>query len=239
MIPKVIWQTYRHHKLPPKAAAASESWRKLNPNWEYRFCSDEEICEFIDRNFGEEFKRVFHSMPLGVMKADIWRYAVLFKRGGVYADIDSTCIVPLDCWEINRESLLVALENSVHFCQWTLGAVPGQPALETVLRMIQRRAQAGIDTTYQHFVHHHTGPGVWTDALCEFLGLEGVSAIDIYQKYSKQAAQKGMRIFPAESFEQELVDHAFGSATYRKDGYVSWVAERKKLRGRRAQCTGE
>jgi mannosyltransferase OCH1-like enzyme len=124
----------------------------------------------------------------------------------------------------------VAVENPVHFCQWTVAASPGHPALGRALEIIEQRARAGSDTAYEHFVHRHTGPGVWTDAIREWLGLEGMSPTEIYQNYSNHAAERGIQILPAWSFERELVRHDFGSATYRGDGYASWVDERKRLK---------
>ncbi len=32
--------------------------------------------------------QVWQSYPLGVMRADMWRYAALFINGGIYADMD-------------------------------------------------------------------------------------------------------------------------------------------------------
>ena len=39
-------------------------------------------------SFDNETYTAYRSFPLGVMRADMWRYAVLYKRGGLYADVD-------------------------------------------------------------------------------------------------------------------------------------------------------
>ena len=32
------------------------------------------------------------------MKADIWRYCVIYKNGGLYTDLDTTCVIPIERW---------------------------------------------------------------------------------------------------------------------------------------------
>jgi hypothetical protein len=47
----------------------------------------------------KEFDRFLHklySFADKVTQADIWRYIVIYKYGGVYADMDSICKMPLD-----------------------------------------------------------------------------------------------------------------------------------------------
>lgn len=97
VIPKIIHQTYRDHNLPNEITIVVENLKKLNPDWEYRFYTDEDIIEYIKRNFNEEILRTYQSInPVyGAAKADFFRYLVLYREGGVYIDIKSTCIYPL------------------------------------------------------------------------------------------------------------------------------------------------
>jgi inositol phosphorylceramide mannosyltransferase catalytic subunit len=228
-IPKIIWQTYGTRRLTLEAKIASQSWKDLNPDWDYRFCDDAAIGEFMEREFGGELAQVFHMFPLGVMKADVWRYAVLYKYGGVYSDIDTTCLRPVSRWQLEWETLLISLENQVHFGQWTIAAAPGHAAMKAVLKLILQRARAGIDTSYEHFVHKHTGPGVWTDAICEVLGLPNKCAAEIYDWHRLAGQQHGIQILPPFGFQGWLVRHDFGSANY-GNGYKSWSKERELLR---------
>ena len=87
---------------------------------------------------GEEVHAVYKSFPVPVMRADFWRYAILYAFGGIYADIDVEALLPLEDWlppkaeerfwppKTNTSasptwsscSIVVGLENELHFCQW-------------------------------------------------------------------------------------------------------------------------
>jgi hypothetical protein len=237
-IPKIIWQTYRDEHLPSRGAEAVQSWKKMNPEWEYRFCTDPEILEFMNREFGGDLARIFASVPVGVMKADIWRYAILYKFGGLYADIDTTCLSPISWWELSWETLLVALENQVNFCQWTFAAMPQHPVLEKVLQLIVERGRGGIDPSYDHFVHWYTGPSVWTAAIAGVLGVAETRAETIYAKYRRSAESHGIQMVPARTFNGVLVSHAFGSVNYSAKEYVRWVDQSDDTKARARRLMG-
>ena len=41
---------------------------------------------------------LYDTVPLGVMRADIWRYSILYVNGGIYADWDVTNLTPIQKW---------------------------------------------------------------------------------------------------------------------------------------------
>ena len=47
----------------------------------------------MSRTLGAEMLAIYHSFPLGVMRADFFRYAMLLDQGGIYADVDTACKV--------------------------------------------------------------------------------------------------------------------------------------------------
>lgn len=46
-----------------------------------------------------------------------------------------------------------------------IASVPGHPVLASVIQLVLQRAAGGFDATFDHMVHKHTGPAVWTDAI--------------------------------------------------------------------------
>ena len=53
-----------------------------------RLQTDPEIDDFLRAHFNETEQKLFATIPLGVMKADAWRYLIIQQKGGLYADRD-------------------------------------------------------------------------------------------------------------------------------------------------------
>ena len=191
-IPKIIWQTYFTKDLPHQAQEASVTWRRQNYGYKYKLRDDADIEQYIVRRWNKKTYAFFKALPLGVMKADLWRYLILVTHGGIYSDIDSICCNPIVKWGIRvpadtKHILMLGVENESHFCQWTIAATPRHPAMKHVVKYIVDNWLAhGIDLTSPHFVHLTTGPAIWTDALCDYLDLQGKKASAIYEKYEAE-----------------------------------------------------
>jgi len=95
LIPKLLFQTCETAELPPGMKKATETWRSLNSEYEYRFFDDRSRRAFIDENFNEEVSEAYASCVPGAYRADIWRYCVLYIHGGVYVDAGMVCLEPL------------------------------------------------------------------------------------------------------------------------------------------------
>ena len=71
----------------------------------------------------------------------------------------------------------------------TIASAAGHPDLEKVLEMIIHRAENGFDTNDHEFVHVHTGPRIWTEALGSFFGFKAnVTPAEILHKAWKDRA---------------------------------------------------
>ena len=86
---KIIWQTHEweHSDLPEHFRAATMAWKNLNPTWEYKYVSARERADQV-KSFDYNLYK-FYVLADKVTQADIWRYIVVYKHGGVYADMDS------------------------------------------------------------------------------------------------------------------------------------------------------
>ena len=111
MIPKTIIQTYSTDKLPQAMQRATESWKLLNPNYNYVFFNDEMCRNFIKENFNKDVVKSFDCLIPGAFKADLFRYCFLYINGGVYTDIDNICMVPLSDI-INEEDRFVSVKDN-------------------------------------------------------------------------------------------------------------------------------
>ena len=95
-VSKIIWQTHepKYEDLPENFKKVAMTWKNLNPGWDYRYVDATSRADQV-RSYSEELYLFYKAMDL-VSQADLWRYIVVFQNGGFYADMDSTCIMPLD-----------------------------------------------------------------------------------------------------------------------------------------------
>lgn len=128
------------------------------------------------------------------MKSDLLRYLVLNIEGGVYADIDTRALKPIDKWVPSylrsRIRLVAGIEfdrlgggawagmpHYVQFGQWTFAGAPGHPVFR---KLIDRAVQGVEDLAKAHGVtiqelrpNKHTdvvnttGPIAFTDVILE------------------------------------------------------------------------
>jgi mannosyltransferase OCH1-like enzyme len=146
-IPQLVWQTSASADLPPPAMRARESWQKLNPGWKLKLHDDSQAERFFRHRFESNWSAVyaaFKQYPIGVMRADLWRYAAVWAYGGVYADIDVKCVRPASAWLQRDCEVVLAPENDHHICQWTFASVPQHKFFSLVLELAATRAREGI-----------------------------------------------------------------------------------------------
>jgi len=90
-IPKIIHQLWIGTK--PAPITLMNTWKEKNPDFEYIFWNEQ---EFINRNMKFVCQRKIDDIEEINGKADILRWEILYKYGGVFIDADSICIEPID-----------------------------------------------------------------------------------------------------------------------------------------------
>lgn len=91
---KNILQTYKDINIVPKYVI--DNLKNKNPDWKYHFYDDSECEKFISDNYGIEILAKYLSIKGKPHRADIFRLCWLYKNGGVYIDIDTEILIPLD-----------------------------------------------------------------------------------------------------------------------------------------------
>jgi mannosyltransferase OCH1-like enzyme len=176
-IPLHIYQTHKsldYIKRNPKINNAIESWKKVAEynKWQYHFF-DNSMCDtFIKNHMPGRVQRAYFSLPLPVMRADLWRYCIIWKYGGIYADADTEFIAPrhflsnIFPFHLHNQitQLYTVPENSTHLCQWVFAAPQKSPLLWKIIQLSVHRI-LNERMTGEHFIHYFTGPGVFTDAI--------------------------------------------------------------------------
>jgi len=121
-IPKIIWQTTADKsKLPKKFW---ENKRKYAKDYDVRVWEDAQLEDFMETHWPGLVPR-FRTTGFP-HKADIWRYAALYYYGGVYLDIETELIRPID--EIfDQDSTLYSQRFSSWISQGIIATPPRNP----------------------------------------------------------------------------------------------------------------
>ena len=165
-IPKVIYQTFKNHQLPFITRWQIKRTLKRNPAYSYEFYDDARIEDFLEEGFEPGVLQAYKKIQIGAAKADFFRYAVLYKKGGVYLDIDSRIVKPLDKFIRPDDLAVISVENNEVKCyiQWGLIYAPGHPFLERTIQLMLDNIRLN---RFPHSVHEMTGPTVYTKAIRE------------------------------------------------------------------------
>lgn len=169
-IPKVIHQTFKTAALPFITRWHINNFRRKNPDYSYEFYDDERIESFFKAEFEPQVFNCYKKLNIGAAKADMFRYAILYKKGGIYLDIDSgindklnTFIKPEDHAIITREG------HPSMYAQWALIYTAGHPFLKRTLDKVIENISL---KKYPDNVHRTTGPSVYTEAINECLAAD-------------------------------------------------------------------
>ena len=231
MIPKIIWQTYKdpYSTLPVYMHASMDTWKNMNPDYDHRYMDDTQASEFVLKEFGKDWHDIFINVPVGVMRGDLWRYLVIYKYGGVYTDLDTECLEPIDTWMLDGKDMIVCPENTEHFCQWTFAATPEHPIIKSVLDYIKEVFKAP-NYDQDHFVHIHTGPMAWTEGIYKALDTRVNNLVydsDLLNQ-SKNAKLYKFHCYGGEQwriFHFQSVKHIYGSQKWNDGTYVQWIED--------------
>ena len=89
MIPRTfhqIWINRDHPALPDKFSAYRDSWLERHAGWEYKLWNLDNL-DFVPQRMD-----LVQSAPSYAQMADVLRYEILHRHGGVYLDTDFECL---------------------------------------------------------------------------------------------------------------------------------------------------
>lgn len=111
-IPKSIFQTWKvpnnHIKFPAEFRGPYLSWENKNSDYSHMLIPDNMLDEWVHTEFSNVplVIEAWDSMPKIILKADFFRYLVIFSRGGVYSDMDTFCLKNIDSWAVFNEKYM-------------------------------------------------------------------------------------------------------------------------------------
>jgi len=188
-IPKNIFMTMSDRsKLHPIFSKNIETLKEKNQGWKFRFFDDKAQVNFIRKYYSLHYLNLYLSIDkkYGAARADYFRYLLMYKLGGVYLDVKSTCNKKLDdVIRINDEYILsewskdptskyfgwgshkkIAIGSELQ--QWHIICRPKHPFLKAVIDCVSKNIQYYQplkDGVGKLDVLNTTGPLAYTKAI--------------------------------------------------------------------------
>ena len=216
-ITKQIVQTFKlpFEKLPAKMKNATLSWIDLNPEYEYIYMDDNEQLEYVLTHGSHSFIEVYNASRSGAMRCDLFRALLIYREGGVYADIDTTIQKPLSEILNQTDDLVSGLGGRGDLHQWFLAYAPCHPVLK---KLLQNIATYDASKLYEMKTEEVAGPMALHMAATETLG-EPVSFKFQPGTYKVKDAAGCRRngTYSIRVLEGDLLD---GNVDFKYDGYT-------------------
>ncbi|KAJ3007362.1 UNVERIFIED_CONTAM: membrane-bound alpha-1,6- mannosyltransferase Initiation-specific, partial [Siphonaria sp. JEL0065] len=139
-IPKIIIQianTSSSSSLPSKYQELRNSWVSMNPDYRVKLFSDKDMDYFVRYKCSEIEKKAFFTLSTLMQRVFFFRFLYLKYNGGVYAEIDSECRVPVKSWNLERDGsgpgLVIGFKDQHHndpsYQQSAMMAIPQHPLI--------------------------------------------------------------------------------------------------------------
>lgn len=157
-IPKIIHQIW----IGPKPAPTKlmDTWKEKNPDFEYIRWNEQ---EFINRNMKFECQDEIDEIEEINGKADILRWEILYKYGGVFLDADSICVEQIDNELLNKKCF-AGWENEEKrpglIATGTMGFPPQHPLVREAINWILNNEVSQFKS--QQMAWQTVGPGLLT-----------------------------------------------------------------------------
>jgi len=166
-IPRFLYQSWitRGKKMPEKMQRNIALWDKSNPKLDHRFFDDAEQQRWMKVHFVEAFP-AWQSMKLPAARADLFRYCLLYRYGGVWSDVDITPHTDIFQHIDLRAELVVVHDGGMgekYLYNAFIAAKRGHPVLRKAIDIVLDHYQQRLQTRAVDC----TGPGVLWRALDE------------------------------------------------------------------------
>lgn len=142
MIPGTFHQVWLGSEVPERFHDMMETWRTHHPEWSFRLWTDENrprplTNEILFNAAG----RYVAPNRIGQMQSDILRYEILYRYGGVYVDVDTECLRPIDALVADVGCFLAWERQDVWAGNTYVGSRPMHPFIGQLIRLLPESAK--------------------------------------------------------------------------------------------------
>jgi len=149
-VPRAIYQTWESHDMPVRMSSAAAELRAANPGFAYHLFDAIERRTFLVENFSAEVVDAYDTLVPNAFKADLWRYCVLYLRGGIYVDMkfvpvngfSFASLMDKQYWVLDYKHTFPGVNHGIYNA--FLMSAPGNPIFLSVIRQLVKNVQGRI-----------------------------------------------------------------------------------------------
>jgi mannosyltransferase OCH1-like enzyme len=190
-IPPIVYQTWESNLFGKTHFKELNRFRSLNPDLSFCLYTKSMRQSYMEEFWGNhKIFDIYNRSIFGPMKTDIFRYCLLFDKGGFYFDINKMCETKIsNMLEVNDELFLShelnthcflpefeIVKNNILYCnyfiQWGMGFMPNHPILKQIIDNICIYSCLFENNIYpnpKQAILQLTGPGMFTKSIYETL----------------------------------------------------------------------
>lgn len=117
--------------MPDHLAAYVATWTAVHPGWEHRMWTDADL-DWLQNQELYDFAEAI-TQHHGQFRADVARYEILHRHGGVWVDCDFEAVYPIDDLIAGHDCFAAWETDGQWINNAILGSVPGHPMLADLI----------------------------------------------------------------------------------------------------------
>lgn len=130
-IPRVFHSIWVGDPMPDHLRGYVASWTSVHAGWEHKVWGDSDL-DWLQNQELYDFAEAI-TKHHGQFRADVARYEILHRFGGVYVDCDFEALAPIDELLLGVECFAAWETDDVWVNNAILGAEPGHPLLKALI----------------------------------------------------------------------------------------------------------
>ena len=219
LIPNNVYQTWENKFFGKNHLKEIQNFRNLNQNLNFYLYDKKNRDDYMKDSWqNSEIYNIYQKAKFGQIKADIFRYCILYERGGYYFDISKGCKVPLTELHQSNSEVLICNEPIFstsppnhkvfnllkypfnNFLQWGLGFKKNHKLLKMMIDAIIEDYPNYVDKSFhmpKMAILNLTGTNQFTKKTREYLEIYGVEKViqaGIYFNEKGIFSMKGSRV---------------------------------------------
>jgi mannosyltransferase OCH1-like enzyme len=182
-----------------------ELLKKNNPEFNHQLFDDIDCQDFIRDNYETKVLDAYNTLIPGAFKADLWRYCILYKYGGIYLDIKYNCINDFKLISLTDKEYLV---KDIHDNGAYNALIICMPKNDIMLQCINTIVKNVQIQFYGDSCLSVTGPNMLFSLLTKIeisnLLIELQHTINNGKKYISYKGIKSLEEYPQYRYEQNV-----------------------------------